>query len=110
MIEPAIIDLEVPQGDTFTQTFRLLDDDAAPVDLTGATVASELRQTRTGQVVPLAVTVGPGAGEFTLVWGATEPTWGHYRYDVEVIDATSIVRTWIKGRFHVTRDVTNAAA
>jgi hypothetical protein len=109
MVEPATIDLRVPAGDTFSQTFRLLDA-GIPVDLTGSTVAAELRHPRTSLVVPLAVTVGPDAGEFTLIWGASEPGYGHYRYDVEITDATSIVRTWIKGRFHVERDVTNAAA
>src|SRR5262245_28711011 len=106
MLEPAIIDLYSPAGDTFTQTFRLLDA-GAPIDLTGATVASELVNRRTGATFPLAVTMGGDPGEFTLAWGTTPAPSGRYRYDIEVTKAT-VVRTWVKGRFHVEQDVTNA--
>ena len=108
MREPAIVDLYVPQGDTFTQEFRLLEGGVA-VDLAGATVAAEVRHSRYAISVPLATTVGPAAGEITLTWGPTKPPYGHYRYDVEVTK-TGVVRTWIKGRFHVERDVTRPVA
>ena len=108
MQEPAIVDLDVVQGDTFTQEFRLLEA-GVPVDLTGATVAAEVRHSRYAISVPLAAIVGPAAGEITLTWGPTRPPYGHYRYDIEVTK-TGVVRTWIKGRFHVERDVTRPVA
>jgi hypothetical protein len=105
---PAIVDLKITQGDTLAQTFRLLEN-GAPVDLAGSTLEAELRNPRTETEIPLTVTVGPGAGEFTLSY-TTPPTYGHYKYDVEETDPASVVRTWIKGRFEVVRDVTNAIA
>lgn len=107
MNEPAIVDLYVPAGDTLSQTFELTSG-GEPVDLTTSTVAAALRHPRTGAVVELAVNVGPEPGTFTLLWGDEPAPYGHYRYDVEITDATSIVRTWMKGRMYVERDVTNA--
>lgn len=106
-MEPAIIDLRATQGDTFSQTFRL-EKAGTPLDLAGATVAAELRD-RNGDVLPLAVVVGPGAGELRLGYSETPPSYGPHRYDVEVTNPDASVDTWISGRFDIDRDVTNAA-
>src|SRR5262245_6564241 len=106
-MEPAIIDLRATQGDTFSQTFRL-EKAGTPVDLTGASVAAELRD-RNGVVFALAATAGPGAGESTLGYGETPPTYGPHRYDIEVTNPDTSVDTWVTGRFDIDRDVTNAA-
>jgi hypothetical protein len=107
-MEPAIIDIQATQGDTFAQVFRL-EKAGEPLDLSGATVAAELRD-RNGDVLPLAVSVGPDPGEITLRYGETPPSYGPHRYDIEVTNADSSVDTWISGRFDIDRDVTNAAA
>jgi len=106
-MEPAIIDLRATQGDTFKQVFRL-EQDGVPLDLSGATVAAELRD-RNGVVLPFAVVTGPDPGEVTLRYGATEPSYGPHRYDIEVTNPDTSVDTWVTGRFDIDRDVTNAA-
>ena len=105
---PAIVDLKVTQGDSFAQTFHILEN-AVPVDLTGSVIEAEFTD-RSGAKTPFTVTVEPAAGAFTLSYSGPPPHYGPYRYDVEETDADSYVRTWIKGRFDVARDITNAIA
>ena len=106
---PTIVDLKATQGDSFAQAFRL-SENGTPVDLTDSTIAAELRD-RDGAVIPLTATPDPALpGVFVLGYGGDVPTYGPHRYDVEVTDADSVVRTWITGRFDVARDVTNALA
>ena len=63
----------------------------------------------TGEIHELAVTVGPAAGEVTIAFAdeAAVPR-DVYDYDVEVTIAGA-VRTWVRGRLQILRDVTNEA-
>ena len=104
MSVPPKANLEAYQGDTWSQTFRFLDE-GTPVDLTSATVEAWARDT-TGGIYELAVTVGPAAGEVTIAFVDETVPRDIYDYDVEVtIDGA--VRTWVRGRLQVLRDVTN---
>jgi hypothetical protein len=103
--QPANIDLDCYSGDTWAQTFRLISN-GVPVDLTGAQVAAWARRSET--VEQLQVTVDPTLGEVTIAQpaaGGLEP--GPYQYDVEVISQDGTVKTWIRGRLIVERDVTH---
>lgn len=104
MPQPANVDLDCYRGDTWAQTFRLIDN-GLPVDLTGASVESWAR--RSEIVEQLQVTVGPNPGELTIGLPAAGLGHGPYAYDVEVTDAGGTVRTWIRGRLIVERDVTH---
>lgn len=106
MALPAKATLQAYQGDTWAQTFRFLDD-GVPLDLTTATVTAWARET-TGAVHELAVTVGPAAGEVTIGFADDPLPRDVYDYDVEVIKGGA-VRSWVRGRLQVLRDVTNEA-
>jgi hypothetical protein len=101
---PATVDLECYRGDTWAQSFRL-SADGNPVDLAGATVACWARKSEL--VEHLAVTVGPDPGVVTIAMtnGGISP--GAWAYDLEVTDATLTVKTWVRGRLIVERDVTH---
>lgn len=108
---PAVVDLKVTQGDTFSQTFWVYEN-AVPVDLTGSTVKAEYRS-KAGAKVAFAVTFEPVAGKITLKYAgapATYPVYAPYRYDVQQTDPAANIRTLIAGRFDVVRDVTDALA
>jgi hypothetical protein len=104
---PAKVNLLVYRGDSWQQTFRLLQDDV-PLDLTDMTIASQARGT-TRQVYDLvAIPVGdPADGILQL----GRPTGGLpvdlYDYDIELTDPGNVVTTWIAGRMQLARDVTN---
>lgn len=104
MAAPPKANLIAYQGDTWAQTFRFLDG-GEPVDLTGATAAAAARAT-TGVVFDLQATVGPEPGEVTIALPEFGLLADVYDYDVE-IDQDGAVRTWIRGKLAVRRDVTN---
>jgi hypothetical protein len=97
---PATVDLTIYHGDTWAQTFRLLDSSGNPHDLTGATVAATV-----SNGVAFQVTVGPDPGVITLRLPPAALPVGSYTYDVEVTQAGTVT-TWIKGALDVLQDVT----
>jgi hypothetical protein len=103
---PATIDLTVYRGDNWAQTFRLLEAPDMPVDLTGATVTAWAVNGRAPAHI-LQTTIDANPGEITITAPAGGLDAGHYTYDVEVADASSVVTTWIAGRLDVTQDITN---
>jgi hypothetical protein len=102
---PAVVDLDAYQGDTWAQTFRFVEA-GTPVDLTGATVESHARRVvGSVELVPLVVALGE-PGEVTISYPATGALEsGSYEYDVQV-DVSGLVRTWVRGRLSILRDVT----
>jgi hypothetical protein len=102
---PVAVNLEAYHGDSWQQTFRLLDD-TTPHDLTAATIASLARRTSDETTTSLTVTTanqGTNPGEFTLTAPAIET--GFYIYDVQITEA-SVITTWIRGQLHVSGDIT----
>jgi hypothetical protein len=97
---PATVDLTIYHGDTWAQTFRLLDASGQPHDLTGAQIAAA-----TSGGVNFSITVGPDPGVITLRLPPTGHPVGNYRYDVEVTEAATVT-TWITGALDVVQDVT----
>jgi hypothetical protein len=79
-----------------------------PEDLSGATIASEARNTK-GVVFGLTVTIDNAvAGLFSVGLPAAPNDLppDNYTYDVEVTKSGAVT-TWIRGRLTVARDVTN---
>jgi hypothetical protein len=101
---PAIVDLEYYHGDTWAQTFKLVSNDN-PVDLTAAQVSCWARLSEL--VKQLAATVGAGPGEVTIADPNGVLSFGPWQYDLEVTAADGSVRTWVRGRLIVERDVTH---
>jgi hypothetical protein len=101
---PAIVDLDCYRGDTWAQSFLLVSN-GQPVDLAGAGVAAWAR--RSEIVEQLLVTVGPDPGKVTIAQPEGGLEFGPYQYDLEVAAADGTVKTWIRGRLIVERDVTH---
>jgi hypothetical protein len=107
---PVVVDLTAYRGDTWAQTFRLLEGEpSAPVDLTGASVEAEARRALVDESIVLAVSIAdpPTLGEVTLGQPEGGLDCGQYEYDVEVVRGGTIT-TWVKGKISVEHDVTNS--
>lgn len=103
---PVVWDLDVYRGDSWSQEFRFLRDDA-PIDLSGATVEAWARNGVNGDTSPLVVVVDdPTDGRVVLHMPPDGLPWQTYAYDVEV-DLDGVVQTWVRGKLRVHRDVTN---
>lgn len=105
---PVDVPLDAYRGDTWAQTFRLLEGET-PLDLSGATVASWARRFD-GSHETMLVTVNGTPGEITIAQPAGGLDCGSWKYDLEVTDAAGGVTTWVRGTLTVAPDVTNAPA
>jgi hypothetical protein len=104
---PAKVNLPVYRGDSWQQTFRLLQGDE-PLDLTSMTIASQARGTTQEVYDLVAVPVGdPSQGVIQLERPTDDLPADLYDYDIELTDPGNVVTTWIHGRLKVSRDVTN---
>ena len=107
---PLVTDLTAYRGDSWVQTFRLLRE-GQPYDLTGCTAAAWLSDkpgSDTYEVFGVNV-ADPASGEVTLSLDpATGVPAGKYQYDLEVTSLDGTVTTWVRGKFTVMQDVTNA--
>ena len=108
---PATVNLTCYHGDTWSQTFRILEE-SVPVDLTGATLASWAVQQGYcngdgHSELQVTVDADPTTGVFVLALPAGGLDAGRYTYDVEVITPDTRVTTWIRGRLDVQGDITN---
>ena len=103
---PAVVNLNVYRGDTWSQQFRFLNEDQ-PLDLTGLGLLAAARSS-TGDFTDLVVTVvgNPTEGtiQLELPPGGLLPDL--YDYDIEITDQGAVT-TWIRGRLKLERDVTN---
>lgn len=105
---PATVNLEIYHGDSWSQNFKLLQDNV-PVDLSSATVAASAvgrSGDSLGDSVPItaAVVVGsPGTIKLSLAPGAISA--GVFSYDVQVTKSGTVT-TWIRGDLTVVPDVT----
>jgi len=103
---PATYNLVVYRGDSWAQVFRFKQG-STPVNLTGATIAAQMKNRSSGTTASLVATVTNALnGEVTLKMPATPPKPGQYVYDVEVTLAGQVT-TWVHGSLTLNQDVTN---
>lgn len=103
---PQIVNLAEYRGDTWSETFRLVEDGSA-VDLSGAELAASARDMH-GAVLELVVAATENVGELTLGPPADEEQQlapGPWQYDVRVTIGTAVT-TWVRGRLDIVSDVT----
>lgn len=103
-------DISIHQGDTYTKVLTVTDDAGDPLNLTGASLTFALKAFMGSVVLTsnLALTT-PASGIATLELSAAQTAAltaeRVYRYEVEVVDATSKVTTPIEGLACVAGDI-----
>jgi hypothetical protein len=113
-MNPGHFNLELYRGDSYAWRFILWQDDARtdPLDLTGATVAAEIREKSAGtHIVDLDVTVTlPNVVDvaMTPTMYATCPSKGVWDLQISFADGT--VHTPVAGTVTVVGDVTDSVA
>ena len=106
-------DFEVYNNDTYNGCeFEVIVNDV-PLDLTGASIRMQVRKTRS-QAPVISIELASGltivnaiAGEFQIdkqVFSAPPTT---YIYDIEITLADGTIKSYIKGNFKVSGDVTH---
>ena len=101
------------KGDTFIGvTFNLVVN-AAPVDLTGAAIKMQLKGSTNSATVALTLEIGSGItvvdavnGIFEIDAQIIDITPLCYFYDIQITFPDATVKTYIKGRWEITPEVT----
>lgn len=113
-VEPAVIPLTIMKGDDFCQPMQLVDEDTGvPLDFTGATIASQIRDSQevdgklivdfTINVIDLSI------ASFELILSDTETRNISQKtgdYSVKVVDVSDIDTTYIVGQTTFTTNST----
>lgn len=110
-------DIEFKAGDTFNYDLQYLDSEGSPIDMTGMSVAMQVREAATSAVIAETATGGivdAVNGQMTLTLSKTqtqnllavEDPRKTYAYDVEVTFADTTVFTIVEGKVKVTQSVT----
>lgn len=104
---PAVYNVTVVAGDTFTETFTFTDGDGASLSLEGYTFTSQLRRTADGTAVA-DMTIVSDATSVTRSLGTaiTAGLSGDYVHDLQWLTPASEVRTLLAGTFKVGAEVT----
>ena len=110
-----ILNLTIDQGATYTNTFTIYQaDGTTAMNLTGYTVASQLRKnyTSTAYTAFTSVLVSPHtSGRITMSLTATQTAAikaGYYYYDVEITNSAGTVTRVMEGKIHFKPNVTKA--
>jgi len=103
------------KGDTFDEVnFELKINDAV-VNLTGSTIRMQLRKNADDVTPALSLTSvanagitinAPTLGQFKINQQIIDIPIGEYLYDIQLTYATGVVKTYIKGTFSITAEIT----
>lgn len=109
-VVPGVLHMLAYQGDSFSRTVTLQQEDETPVDLTGMEVEFSLAVARNARpaFTYAGVITDPTSGEFSVYvpedetkkWGA-----GRYQYELTVRDGLGYAQTFLTGRVLVEREV-----
>ena len=104
---PGAYSLAIYQGDSYTWTFRVWDDEAhtTPVDLAGVAVAAEVRVSTGQHALDCDVTL-PNVITVTLDAGTSDKLTGSGRWDLQLRYSEDVVYTLVAGGVSVSSDVT----
>jgi len=102
-------DVRIVKGDDVSETFSFRDSDGEPLDLTGYSFQSQVRETPESAVIG-TFTCTPDLAESTvtrlLVRAVTSDMEGNYYHDMQWTDPAGLVKTLIQGRFIVVPEIT----
>lgn len=108
-------DITCEQGATFTRTLQWLDENEAPVDLTGYTARMHVRKTVKSATTLVELTTAnsrivltPLTGTLDLILTATETAAlaDSGVYDLELVSPGGVVQRILEGKFTLSREVT----
>lgn len=98
----------IDQGTSFATTINLNDDDGNPLDLSGYSIAGQMRKAYSSQnYIPFVANLQ--LGELNLGLSANTTTAlspGRYVYDVELTDTNGLITRLLEGVITVTPEVT----
>jgi len=105
---PDVVHLGIYQGDTFPLTVAVYDPDGVPIDLTGVTAKSEIRQTADSTTVAATFVPSVSGNAIDLLLSATDTAAlaGGYVWDCQITDIDGSVTTLCGGIASVTKQVT----
>jgi len=110
-----ILNLTIDQGTTYTNTITVYQSDGTtPTNLTGYTVAAQLRKnyTSTAYTAFTCALQSPyTSGKITMSLTATQTAGikaGYYYYDVEITNSAGTVTRVMEGKIHMKPNVTKA--
>jgi hypothetical protein len=105
-------DLDIYQGDDYSATVSVLNDDGSTPDLTGSTAQAQIRLTPASTGAPillsLAATVNP-PNTVLLAASAADTvllTYEHYVWDLQLTATNGAITTILAGYVNVTQEVT----
>lgn len=113
-----------PQGTTFRKTITLKNADGTPMDLTGFSVAMEVRESFTSPSAVLSLSLAEGitldaeegkiflyvpAGDTAALNAGSSRAGKTYRYDIELTNPSGEVSRILEGDFIVTPEVTRGS-
>lgn len=110
-LRPAKHDIKVWRNDTLAINFEL-SIDGAPIDLSGATIRMQVRPEVGSNTVTLALTEGDGitvtgsSHNMVEVKKLITTAAGSYVYDLESQFSNGDVKTYVKGNFVISQDIT----
>lgn len=104
---PAVYNVTMVAGDTFSETFTFADGDGTPISLEGYTFTSQIRREAGGTVIA-AMTISADTEQVTRSLGTavTAGLSGEYVHDFQWLTPQSQVRTLFAGTFKVVAEVT----
>lgn len=108
---PGLYNITAYRNDTFVISFTLLDQSSQPIDLSGAVVKMQVRDKPDGEVLwelteGDGITVGGTGNNVISISKVCDINGcGSYYYDLQATDS-GVVSTYVKGAFHVIKDIT----
>jgi hypothetical protein len=107
---PATLDIKMWRNDTWSQTFALLSNNT-PINISTAAIKIEIRKGCGGDLFLTltngnGVTVGGVSNNEITVSKVIDIAKGNYRWDLQVTQSVSSVKTYLEGDFIVYDDVT----
>lgn len=103
---PAVYNVTMTQGDTFTETLTFRDGDGDLIALDGYTFQSQVRQTPAGTVVAdMTITVDGSTVTRSIGTAVTATMAGDYEHDLDWLTPGGVRRTLLAGSFKVVSEI-----
>jgi hypothetical protein len=117
-LSTAFYDIEIVRGDTFGQSWQLIDTDNSPITIFNAALRLQFRASADSNVILLELSTANGGivitdafnGKFDVAITAAATalmTFETCVYDLELTDSSNVVKTLVAGTVFLHKDVTH---